>query len=200
MPVLTLVCPDDCESLTLPEVNSDPCNSTNESSEIVEIYVGLADAATFTDVEDPEEWADRLSDDDTPPVGSMTPVGDLIRAIIVTADIPASTPVTKDLSGGRYGIAVGNDYVMNIDMDEATDENYNFARNTECGNLKVRFWYKDLGGILYGGNSGIIGDNASGAVLRLDPVWGRGQNELLKLTGSIKWRAKTAPDRCVSPI
>ena len=193
MAITTLTCPTGCEDLVLPNVEFDDCNPVNKLSQIIYAYVALAEAANFTAADVVDEWTDRLSENATPPSGSGTEVVDLIRPLTVTGDIPAPTISERDISGGRK-VTTKTDRVVNLEIDEATALNYEFARQTECGYFKCKMWFETAGGILLGGNTGITGK------LVLNPIFARGTDEIEKYIGTFTWDSKASPDRCVSPI
>ena len=163
MPVIT--CPNGCES-ALPVVKFDDCSPTIVLSEIQTIFLAKNSATAFTDVESPTEWATRLS---------MTATDeDAIRPLTVIADKPAGAPVVKELSNGRKKV-IRLDQTLNVEIDDVTDENYNFMRVSQCGG-QYKMWYKTAGGKIYGGNEGI-----SNTFLQLNEVLGRGKDEIEKI-------------------
>lgn len=194
MSITTLTCPTDCEP-SLPVVAFNDCDPEIKLSQGKKLYIALPTAAAFAAADDIAEWADRLSQTAALPneLNVSVTVEDLIRTITIIGDIPAPSVSTKDISGGRK-YNTKTERVINIEIDEASPENYEFARTTECGVFKCKAWYETEGGMLYGGNSGIEG------VLYLTPVLGRGTDEVEKYTGTFKWNDKTSPDRCVSPL
>ena len=182
MPVIT--CPNGCES-ALPVVKFDDCNPTIVLSEIQTIFLAKNSATAFTDVESPTEWATRLS---------MTATNeDAIRPLTVIADKPAGAPVVKELSNGRKKV-IRLDQTLNVEIDDVTDENYNFMRVSQCGG-QYKMWYKTAGGKIYGGNEGI-----SDTFLQLNEVLGRGKDEIEKIQGTVTWSGSHSPERGVSPI
>ena len=132
------LCPTDCTGL-LPKVKSSKCAPVILLSEITRIFVTKYDAAPFDDWTDGSEWVDRLSEDGTQ--------ANVIRPLPVIGDKPAAAPVTKDISNGRK-YTVGKDHTLNVKVDDVSDENYEFMRNTECGG-QFRIWFETAGGYLY---------------------------------------------------
>lgn len=194
MPVTTLTCPSGCDDVAaLPIVSFDDCAPTIKSSELIYAYVALASAADFSDVSNPTEWAERLTQDTTAPVGSVTTSADFIRTLTVTGDMGAPTSTDIDISGGRK-YTVKSDRTINVDLDDATDENYNFARTTECGFFHAKAWFETKGGMMLGGNGGIDGK------LILHPVFARGADSIEKYSGTYTWSDKISPDRFASPV
>lgn len=183
MPVLT--CPTGCGS-ALPPVKFDDCNPVVLLSEIITIYIAKPAAIAFTDVESPTEWATRLS------MTSSTG-DDAIRPLTVIADKPAGSPIVKELSNGRKK-TIRFDNTLNVEIDDVSDENYEFMRVSQCGG-QYKMWYKTKGGRIYGGNEGI-----EDVFLNLDIVQGRGADEIEKISGTITWGAPSAPERGISPV
>lgn len=180
-----ITCPTGCEA-ALPPTNFSDCNPVIVLSEIETIYLAKPTAAAFLDIEDPTEWAERLS---------QTAVdADAIRALTVIADKAAGAPIVKEISNGRKQ-TIRLDQTLNVEIDDASDENYNFVRTLqECGGM-AKMWYKTKGKKMYGGNEGIV--NAS-VVLSL--VQGRGADEIEKYTGTITWGAPSDPERNLSAV
>lgn len=178
----SIVCPNGCDSL-LPPVNFDKCSPKVSLSEIVRIFLGKPNSAPFTDWKTATEWTTRLS---------QSAVEDMIRPLTVIADKPAGSQRVKEISNSRK-ITLGVDNTVNIEIDDISDENYEFMRVTQCGG-KYKMWYETAGGHLYGGNEGID------ATVFLDNVLARGKDEIEKITGTATWSSKFSPERTVSPI
>lgn len=179
----SITCPNGCES-ALPPVKFDKCAPNVVLSEIVRIFVAKPIAVAFTDVSLATEWTTRLSE---------TANGDdTIRPLTVIADKPAGSPKVKEISNFRK-ITLGVDNTVNIEIDDVSDENYNFMQVTQCGG-QFKMWYETAGGYLFGGNEGID------VSIFLDNVLGRGKDEIEKITGTATWSAKLSPDRVKSPI
>lgn len=176
------VCPTDC-STALPSVLFDVCAPEINLSEIQYIYIGHGNAAPFTLITDPTEWAGRLS---------QTATGDKIRTLTVVADKPAPAKAEKDISLGRK-VVLNKTHTLNVTIDETGTLNHDFVRNLECGG-KYRIWYETQGGLLYGGAAGIYAD------VFLDVILARGREEHGTIAGQITWRSKFTEERVVSPI
>jgi hypothetical protein len=110
----------------------------------------------------------------------------------VIADKPVGSPVVKEISNGRK-FNLRKDNTLNVEIDDVSDENYNFMRVTQCGG-EYKAWFETAGGRLYGGNEGID------VSVVLDNVLGRGKDEIEKITGTLTWSDKFSPERIVSPI
>lgn len=189
-----ITCPTDC-STELPVVSFDDCNPEARLSEITKIYIASPEAVSFTSVGSASEWAKRLSMTNAPPAvegeEDPTPVKDLIRPLTVIGDRPAPTAVSVDISNGRTK-QLRKDFVINFTIDEITEENLTFQRNTEC-NMKVKFWY-EAGGLLFGGNDGIEGTIASDLVLE------RGTDSVMAINGTLTWKGKFTEEAVESPL
>ena len=179
----TVVCPNNCET-ELPEVRFSKCSPTIVLSEIVRIFLGKQSTEPFTDWKSATEWTTRLSENGT--------TANAIRPLTVIADKPAGSPVVKEISNGRkYNLR--KDFTINIEIDDVSEENYEFMRVTQCGG-EYKLWFETAGGRIYGGNEGID------ASLVLDNVLGRGKDEIEKITGTASWDDKFSPEMCNSPI
>lgn len=179
-----ITCPTDCGG-TLPPVNFSSCAPTILESEIVRIFVARATAAAFTDAGSATEWNTRISQTDIEDP-------DTIRVLTVIGDKPAATSTPRDISNGRQ-VTPFKEHTVNVTIDDATQENYEFMRNLECGG-QVKVWYETAGGKLYGGNTGI-----EKARLDLNQVLASG-DEIETIQGTVTWRNKHHPERTDSPI
>ena len=188
------ICPVDC-STNLPVVSFDKCNPAMVASEITKFYIAKPSAAPFTDVEDPLEWAKRLSETNTVPVTSptnTTPVGDLIRPLTVIGNRPVPTATTKDLSNRRTK-TLFKEFIINIKIDEITPENLELQRSTECGSL-VKAWYAIQGGLLFGGNDGMEGE------LKLDLQLDEGSDAIVAIVGTFTRKGIFTEESTTNPI
>lgn len=187
----TITCPDDCAG-ALPPVNFDFCAPQWQLSEINAIYIAKENAAPFEDVEDAAEWTARLSQTlTTLSAGGLT-ADDLIRPLTVTAGQPAPTPVTKDLPNGQKA-NLGKDRTITGQIMDASPENHAMIQRLECGG-KYRIWYGTTGGLLFGGNSGIIVDADANMVLS------QTKDDLLVYNVTMTWRARQTEEFVQSPI
>ena len=184
MSVLSLpVCPSDCTGL--PAVAFDVCAPELHWGGVAKLYMAAADADSFTNVEDPAEWATRLSE-------SATLTGDEIREATIMGDLPEPEQSEIPISGDRTAVGVKN-FTLAFDIDETNDTNYLMLLNMEC-NLSFKIWYETSDGMLYGGNDGIL------ATVRVNQIIPRERTELVKLTGTAKWKSQFSPLRVVSPL
>ena len=179
----TVSCPNSCET-ALPEVKFSKCSPNIVLSEIVRIFVGKQTTQPFNNWKDASEWTQRLSE--------TANTANAIRPLTVIADKPAGSPVVKEISNGRkYNLR--KEFTINIEIDDVSEENYEFMRVTQCGG-EYKLWFETAGGRIYGGNEGID------ASLVLDNVLGRGKDEIEKITGTASWSDKFSPEMALSPI
>jgi uncharacterized protein YheU (UPF0270 family) len=186
-----IVCPTGCDDV-VPVVSFDDCNPEFMESEIKKIYVASGGAIPFEDWSDATEWGERVSQSGTPPTGSTVAAKDLIRPLTVIGDKPEPTSVTRELSNRRTR-TIGKDHTINFTIDELTQENRDFQRKTECGSA-VRVWYEIHGGLMFGGNEGILGNLTSNLVLA------RGTDEIALINGTVTWRSKFTEESIPSPL
>ena len=180
MSTLNPTCPTNCGSV-LPESSFDECNPNVSFGEIEAIFFQAASADEMVDWENLAEWTQLLA--------LATSDGNAMRKFDVIADMPMPAADESIISKGRkvYSPATRT---LNVDIDDVSDENYEFARTTGC-NLQfiVRFATPSY---MYGGNAGIL------AMVKFEPVIERGQKSINKLTGTITWDAQFAPERAES--
>lgn len=179
-----VICAENCET-ALPAVAFSDCAPEINLSEIGRVFIARANAAPFTNWLSPVEWATRLAQSG----GS----DDAIRALTVIADKPSPTNTPRQISGGREIVSTQT-HVLNVTIDESNQENHDFVRAMECGG-SFKVWYETLGGLLFGGNSGI-----QKATIRLAMVLNRGTEEIITYAGPITWKSKFTEERGISPI
>lgn len=175
-------CPDGCSSI-LPIVDFDICSPEVYFGEIEKIYLSSGDADPFTDWTDLAEWVARV---DATDVADK----DKIREFHVMADLPAATADEIALSLGRKVYSPAT-HTINVDIDDISDDNYEFARTTSC-NVQFRVWFATESH-MYGGNDGIL------ANVNFRPVIERGQKSINKISGTISWENQFSPERTTNP-
>ena len=168
--------------INIPIVRFDACNPVILPGEIVALYVAGINAADFTDWTDSVEFLSRVNN-------ALPNDADVLRKLTVIGDMPLPTAVEKEISGGRLS-EVRTLRVINIEMDEATPENYEFIVATETSTgLHCKVWIETMAGVRFGSNSGITGR------LKIRPVLTRGSGEIEKYIGTFKWNSLTSPGR-----
>lgn len=184
-----LLCPSDCDEQQIPSVNFDDCSPENNLSEIEWVAVAKSDASDFEDIEDAEEWTDRIAQ--TAASEAPNP-DDTIRMIRVIGDKPAPELQNRLVSGGR-NIQTGKRHTINVEIDETNKTNYEFARSTAC-NATYKIWYITRAGLVYGGICGLK------AQMVLNLIQNRGDGEIEKYIGTITWNDKMDPPRADFPL
>lgn len=178
MSVNNPVCPTGCSSI-LPIVDFDICNPKLYFGEIETIYIASGDADPFTDWTDAAEWAARISNTDIVNTNA-------IREFDVIADAPAAQSEQITISYGRTVNSPAT-FSINVDIDDNTQENYDFGRVTSCMTY-FRVWFATKS-MMFGGNDGIL------ATISLRPVIERGQKSINKISGIITWESQFAPEK-----
>lgn len=182
MSIIVPVCPTGCTSMPAP-VDFDVCAPEILFGEIRHIYVASGESTPFTDVESLSEWTTRISNDAVDE--------DTIRELMVSADLPAASADEIIISLGRKVYSPAT-HVINVDIDDLSAANYEFARTTSC-NAAYRIWFATESKI-YGGTDGIL------ATINLRPVIERGVKSINKLTGTITWDAQFSPEMNDNPF
>lgn len=171
----TPVCPDDCAAaLPIPKFRS--CNPKFLFGNISDLYATNV-GYPLEDETDPTEWADRMA---LPPNDPSK----IIR-LIVNAEKPDAEVPEVVASHGRTAYGTPKHTVQG-EIDEVSDENYEFMRAIRCGKT-IKFWYKLFGGKAYGGPSGV---DASFKVGHIIP---KSAQELVNMPFTLKWDAQFDP-------
>lgn len=178
-------CPDSCTAPP-PEVNFDFCDPAVHFGEIDRIFVASRDAAPVADVESLTEWNLRID-----PTGLNV---DDIRQLDVSGNMPKPEREKIQISRARE-ISTPGKFMIEFDIDDISDENYEFMRATYC-NTVHQFWWT-AGDVLFGG---LDGAGVEG-VMELDIVIERGgKKSLHKLSGTITWEETKPPYRYDNPF
>jgi hypothetical protein len=178
-----LTCPDACSD-QLPAVKFSICAPTLKYGQIAKVYIAN-DGYPLTDENDLAEWQTRANLPDSDP--------SKIIQLSVIGDYPLPSVNEVSISRGRTATGLA-DHILNLEVDDNTQENYEFSRTTQCGSFTKRLWFEYYDGDLYGGRLGILG------TLRLAEEGPQGSAELRKLKGQFKWKAKFQPCRTTSPM
>ena len=181
MSLVIPTCPTGCSSI-LPIVSFDICDPKVGFGEIETIMMSSGDADPFTDWTNLAEWTARVDNTDIVDTNK-------IRKFDVVADLPAAAADEIIISKGRKVYSPAT-HTINVDIDDITAENYEFARTTSC-NVQFRVWFFTKS-YMFGGNDGIL------ANVTLRPVIERGQKSINKLSGTITWEAQFSPERADS--
>lgn len=182
MSIDTLVCPENCEFSVAP-VKFSECAPKTLLSQINKLYIGN-DGYPLTNWTDAAEWYSRISEAGTEP--------EKIRELTVIGDKPLAEKTPVNISNNR--VAYGKStHTINATIDDNTDENYEWARATEC-NPTYRLWYATTGGKLYGDNSGIKCSITAGEKLDRD------ETAFATIEVVVTWKAQFSPIRIDNPL
>lgn len=108
-------------------------------------------------------------------------------------EIPEATDITVSIGRSvRRIVRRRYDLVLNVDI--ATDEQYEFIRSLQKNYRSFRFWAPTLGGRLLGGNEGIRPD-----FLTAKTVYGGGVNDVEAGRISLQWFSDVDPERAYMP-
>lgn len=177
-----IICPDFC-TVDVPAVEFSACSPVIRYGEISKIYVANP-SQPLSDWSDLAAWTPRLDDSGT---------GDTkIRTLIVQGDMPVPESSTIEISAGRTVQGVKS-RTVNFTIDDTSDTNLEAARLFDCGGTFL-VWFETFDGQLIGGPDGIK------ASVNMNAVIPRSRNELQTITGTLKWKAKNAPERIASPM
>lgn len=180
------VCPTDCSS-QIPEVVFSECAPETNAGQIYNIYVtniGQSFADLAQDWTVAADWTGRLDN-------ASTNV-DAIRKFHVIGEKPVPEKVEKEISHGRI-VSGKKKHTINIEIDETNATNYEMMRTLECGGSFL-VWYETSGGLLYGGDDGIV------ATIQLDEMIPKSEQDLILIMGTVKWTSKFHPERIQNPV
>lgn len=180
---INVICPEDC-TLTLPPVKFSECAPKLKQGQITDLFLAIVGMG-FNNWEDITEWASRIDQTD---IIDTTKV----RHLTISGDQPAPEITYVTISHKRK-IVSGKKRVINIEIEDNSDENYDFMRVLECGG-SLQAWYLTNAGDLYGDNSGIR------ATVNLSEVIPKATEELTKLVGTVEWDELISPKRIPSPF
>lgn len=183
MSILIPTCPTDCTTL-LPEMQFNYCAPTIIYGEIDRLFIALATADPFIDVESDVEWTARLS--------NTSNDANAIRYMDVIASKPAPEYTEIDISLDRK-ISPYKSHTIEFKVDDITELNYEFMRQLECGGT-FKFWYKTSDGKLFGGTDGID------VQIKADLVIPDTNEQISNIEGTVSWRAKFSPEMHDYPL
>lgn len=177
-----IVCSANCES-ELPEVAFSICAPVTNFGQISKVYIGN-DGYPLTDENSLSEWQTRANLPHSDPAR--------ILELSVIGDKPLAATNEVALSRGRVTNGA-KDHSINVKIDETNQTNYEMMRSFECGKT-VRVWYETLGGLLYGGKTGVLGSITLGELIP------EAAEALIVYQGTVKWKSKFSPCRTTSPM
>ena len=190
MSIYPLTCPTGC-STTPPEVTADYCNPNVTNAQVTTLYVTSLNSAAFTDIEDPAEWAARLSQTGVDP--------DDIRTLHVIGSKPVATSTSIDLGADKKTI-VQKEHTLDLVIRETSDENYNFLKTTECaGNFKIAYV---IGKYLFVNDdeTGNIDNDLIEVNIEMNDQASNNFSDPYEFAVKITWKSKFHPGRIVNPI
>lgn len=176
------VCPSGCYSI-MPYLDFSFCSPENAFGEITHIFLASSGAKCFSNWLSLAEWTARLDNDSA----SI----DAIRFMHVKADLPAGSRDLIETSLGRKS-KTPSAYVINLDIDDVSDLNYDFMRLSQC-NTQFKMWYV-TNDYIFGGVCGID------VLLNLDYKIDRGSKTIQLITGTITWEDPYAAERGDNPL
>lgn len=183
MSVNNPTCPTGCDSYLL-DVDFDYCDPNVLFGEIDHIYLMAQVGSNLADWTSLTVWNARKALDPT----SDT---DAIIDLTVMGDLPVAETEEIEISLGRK-IQSPASFVVNFDIDDVSDTNYDLMRFLEC-NVVVKMWFS-ANEVLFGGNTGIE------ATIQNKYQIERGQKSVQKIVGTVKWEAKFSPERTTNPM
>lgn len=190
MSIIPLTCPTGC-STTPANVTADYCNPDVTNAQVTTLYVTSLDSASFTDIEDPAEWATRLV---------QTGVGaDDIRTLHVIMSKPVATATNVELGADKKAMIIKEHRLEGV-IRETSDENYNFLRSTECGgNFKIAYV---IGKYLFV-NSDINGNVDNDLIevnIEMNDQASNNFSDPYEFAVVITWKSKFHPGRITNPL
>ena len=183
MSVNNPTCPTGCDSYLI-DVDFDYCDPNIEFGEIDHIYVMAQTGSNLLDWTSLPVWNARKALDPTADT-------DAIIDLVVMGDLPPAETDEIEISLGRK-IQSPSSFTINFDIDDVSDDNYDFMRWLECNTI-FKVWYS-ANEVLFGGNTGIEVNLTAKYQIE------RGQKSLQKIVGTAKWENKFSPERTTNPM
>lgn len=178
-------CATDCANSEPGAVDFQECVDSvlSEESEIVHIYMTVEDGSTGLPLHKPTNWLSKAAW-----ASAVVQSGTGIRKLTVIGDMPEPTQSSRAVSKRRKKL---NDsvFLINADVDDISDLNYEFARGLQCGGTKC-IWFETIGGYVYGGPNGWTVD-----ITKAAPKLDRGENNFAVIALQFEWKAKWSPPR-----
>lgn len=175
-------CPTGCGGI-LPQMEFDYCNPVLAYGQIDHVFLMAYNGECFSDWTSLTEWLARLS--------NTSADVNAIRFLHVIGDKPLPEREETEISLGRKVKSPASN-VINIDIDDVSDLNYEFMRVSQCNTI-FKMWFS-AGDYLFGGVCGID------ALVNLDYIIERGTKSIQKISGTITWESKYSPERCANPL
>jgi hypothetical protein len=145
-----LSCPDDCDDdLLLPGIpqDQDCTNWYPKDSQVGDLFLFPSTAPKPSDWTDPNTWSGTINNVDTSNAAGKWIVGEGgVDAVQITL---LSLPKKKERVTGRT-------FVLSFEIDHLSGSMYAFLRAFQCGWTNFTFFYRTVGGRLFGADGGII--------------------------------------------
>ena len=186
-------CPTDCSGVLEP-VSFSECAPEVHFGEIAKLYLWVdsttppfADLAAYNDW---DEWFTHiyvfnaaLAFDDP----ANAPLVNSILAFTVIGEMPEPEQTETSISGDRTVVGYKK-FVLNLEIDETNEANYNFILASECnGKYKANFETAD--GLLYGGWQGLD------VSVKMNQVIPKERTGVVKIMTKVTWSSKNSPFR-----
>jgi len=188
MSIITLPdCPTDCTGV-LESVSFSECAPEVHFGEIAKLYLWVDSAtppfASQAQYDSAAHWATHLNE-------SGVAVDD-IREFTVIGEMPEPEQTETPISGDRTVIGYKK-FVLNLEIDETNETNYNFLLASEC-NGKYKCNFETADGILYGGYLGLD------VSVKMNQVIPKERSGVVKIMTKVTWSSKNHPFRQISPV
>lgn len=188
----SIVCPEDCNTAgtfgTIEDVDPE-CPPQPNRSEINYLYLmhpTLGVGPVDWTVAGVGGWADAIDNADA---------GDTkVKEIPVIGTKPEETRTEIVMTNLTKLDGVGT-YQVELRVKSLPLQTYNFLRGFQCGTIKPKIWYTDLGGFMYGKNEGI---QTSKFTVRFPHE--AGEDAYTEAIIRAEWLAQTDPDRIDNPL
>lgn len=191
--VFQISCPTDCATaLTMPALPEDMCQKAQVDAEIdMLLFQGSADGPT--DASSAVAWTSGMID-------NTDTTGTDFHYLIGSGTIAAAEATIQTGARGAESV-IRRTYTLVFDVfDISEPETYDFLRTLECGSTLPRLMYTSRGGWLYCkvGASTATDNGITIKSLQVDFIKEKDAGD--KATLTIKWDAKTNPDRVTNPL
>jgi hypothetical protein len=180
------VCPTTCAG-TLGSINFDDCAPEVHFGEIARLYLAALDETPFANqanFDSPVYWATKLSE--------TAITAGAIREFTVIGEMPEPGQTDIPISGDRI-VQGFKMFVLNLEIDETNETNYNFLLLSECGG-KYKAWFETADGIIYGGWQGLE------VSVKMNQVIPKTRQEIVKILVKVSWSSRNHPLRQVSIV
>lgn len=182
-------CPTTCAG-TVGSVEFNECAPEVHFGEIARLYLWALDDipfATQADFDSIGHWASHVSEGPIIHTGLPVDPADPIRVFTVIGEMPEPEQTEVPISGDRV-IQSPKKFILNLEIDETNDTNYNFMLLSECGG-KYKGVFETADGIVYGGYQGLEFS------IKMNQPIPKTRQEVVKITAKVTWTSKNHPLR-----